>query len=362
MKRRNPYIGLPDRQFWKNDPGIADPLAFDPVSEVPFKISRTDKVVTAGSCFAQHLAHGLVKSGFNHFVTETAHPLFEPSLATQFNYGAFSARYGNVYTTRQFLQLLQRAYGTFQPLASHWPKPGSPTRVVDPFRPQIQPDGFVSPEELAADRVQHFAAIRRAVGECDVMVFTLGLTECWEDTRDGAIYPLAPGVAGGTYDPDQVRFRNFDVAESLADLMEALTFVRARNPGVRLLLTVSPVPLNATFEDRHVFVATALSKAVLRVVADNAARSLPLCAYFPSYEIITSPQVRGRYFGPDCREVLAEGVAHVMRTFFTHFAEDAPPVVAEKQRPPVAASPADHRAEMERLIDVLCDEEAITNR
>ncbi|QYK40883.1 MAG: GSCFA domain-containing protein [Paracoccaceae bacterium] len=358
--RKNPYAGLPDRQFWKNDPGIADYPAFDPVSEVPFRISRSDKVVTAGSCFAQHLAHGLVKSGFNHFVTEKAHPMFPESIATAFNYGAFSARYGNVYTTRQFHQLLLRAYGEFQPVEAFWPRPGSQTRVVDPFRPQIQPDGFVSAEELAADRVQHFAAIRRAVEECDVMVFTLGLTECWEDVRDGAIYPLAPGVAGGVYDPACVRFRNFGVADSLADLMAALNFVRARNPDVRLLLTVSPVPLNATYENRHVAVATTFSKAVLRVVADAAAGALPMCAYFPSYEIITSPQARGRYFGPDCRSVLAEGVAHVMRTFFRHFSEDGPQTAVPTPTPASTVA-EDHRAEMERPIDVLCDEEAISN-
>ena len=358
MSRRNPYIGLPDRQFWKNDAGIADPQAFDPVSEVPFSIAKTDKVVTAGSCFAQHLARGLVKSGFNHFVTEPAHPMFPEALAEAHNYGAFSARYGNVYTTRQFLQLLQRAYGTFIPVATHWPKG---ERTVDPFRPQIQPNGFVSPDELAADRVQHFAAIRRAIEGCDVMVFTLGLTEAWEDTRDGAIYPLAPGVAGGVYDPALVRFRNFDIAETLADLMAALAFVRARNPDVRLLLTVSPVPLNATFENRHVFVATTLSKAILRVAADTAAKSLPMCTYFPSYEIITCPQVRGRYFGPDCRAVLPEGVAHVMRTFFSHFAEGTGTKAATTATPgPVPAAP-DHRAEMERVIDILCDEEAISN-
>lgn len=360
MSRRNPYLGLPDRQFWKNDSGIEDPPSFDPVSEVPFTIAKTDKVVTAGSCFAQHLAKGLSAAGFNHFVTEPAHPMFSDDLAAAFNYGAFSARYGNVYTTRQFLQLIQRAYGLFTPQETHWPK-GRDGRVVDPFRPQIQPEGFVSAAELAADHVQHFAAIRRAIEDCDVLVFTLGLTEAWEDTRDGSVYPLAPGVAGGVWNPETVRFRNFDVAESYADLMEALNFVRARNPSVRILLTVSPVPLNATYEDRHVFVATTYSKAVLRVVADMAAKALPMCAYFPSYEIITSPQMRGRYFGPDCRAVLMEGVGHVMRCFFGHFAAESattPQTHATGRAPDTAG----HQAEMERLIDVLCDEEAITNR
>ena len=355
---RHPYVGLPDRQFWKNEPGIAKPHFFDPVSAVPFQITKTQKVVTAGSCFAQHVARNLTASGFNHHITETAHPMFQRALAEKFNYGLFSARYGNVYTARQFLQLLHRAFGLFKPVAQSWQKEAG-GRVVDPFRPQIQPDGFVSAEELLTDQVEHFAAVRRAIVEMDVLVFTLGLTECWEDRRDGAIFPLAPGVAGGVYDPDMVRFRNFDEVETSADLIAALTFVRSFNPTVKIILTVSPVPLNATMENRHVFESTTWSKAVLRIAAEKAKQALTDCAYFPSYEIITSPHVRGRYFGADCREVLPEGVGHVMRLFFKHFAGIDNRPIASKL---VQETPDKHLAELEKQFAVQCDEEAISNK
>lgn len=358
MTLRHPYVGLPDRQFWKNDAGIADPDLFDPVSVVPFKIAHTDKIVTAGSCFAQHLARVLSESGFNHFITEPAHPIFSDDLAKEFNYGTFSARYGNVYTARQFLQLLHRAFGLFEPVATAWPK-GDQGRVVDPFRPQIQPDGFVSDQELSADRAQHFAAIRRAVAEMDVLVFTLGLTECWQDTRDGAIFPLAPGVAGGVYDPALCRFVNFDADETAGDLRAAFDFIRARNPNLRIMVTVSPVPLNATFENRHVVVSTALSKAVLRVAAEKVTRAIENCVYFPSYEVITAPQIRGRYFGPDCRDVRLEGVAHVMRLFFRHFGDIDMGEPAGSETAPMIDS---HSAAMEQKLAMLCDEEAINNR
>ena len=44
------------------------------------------------------------------------------------------------------------------------------------------------------------------------------------------------------------------------------------NPGVRVLLTVSPVPLIATYEPRHVLVSTTYSKSVLRVAAEQVMR------------------------------------------------------------------------------------------
>lgn len=361
MKKRSPYVGLPDRQFWKKERGINDSRQFDPVSKIAFKISPGDKIVTAGSCFAQHVARYLRDSGYNYLVTEPAHPAFSGDLARQFNYGQFTARYGNLYTARQLKQLILRAHRAFEPEAVSWQK-GASGSVVDPFRPQIQPDGFVSEAELLEDRKHHFAAVRTAIAEMDVFVFTLGLTEGWADRRDGAVFPLAPGVAGGVFDPDLVEFRNFGLRETADDLAYSLEYIRNINPSVRIILTVSPVPLNATYEDRHVFVSTTWSKSVLRLAAEEMLTRFTDCLYFPSYEIITAPHVRGAYFGPDCREVTEEGVSHVMNLFFRHLTDaelDSMPHFDKRPLPPDTV--ATHLSEMSRAMDILCDEEAIVN-
>lgn len=124
MSPRHPYLGLPDRQFWKKEPGIADPDRFDPAAPAPFRLSRGTRLVTAGSCFAQHVGRHLAGQGYCHFITEPAHPMFPPEIAARFSYGMFAARYGNVYTARQLLQLLRRAYGLFTPQAVSWPQGG----------------------------------------------------------------------------------------------------------------------------------------------------------------------------------------------------------------------------------------------
>ena len=352
----HPYRDLPDRQFWKKEPGIADPSLLDPVSPPPFRISRRDRVVTAGSCFAQHVARSLTLSGLRHHVTERAHSIIPKKLGEVHNYGMFSARYGNVYTARQLRQLIGRAYGTFTPLADTWSAPNG-GGVVDPFRPQIQPGGFVDSAELAADRRQHLNATRRSFEEMDVFIFTLGLTEAWIDRRDGAVFPLAPGVAGGVYDPEQVTFRNFDESEVFEDLTAALRFLRLRRPNLRVILTVSPVPLNATYEDRHVMVASSWSKAVLRLVAEKCTKSLPDCYYFPSYEIITSPHVAATYFAPDRREVTSQGVEHVMSLFLRHVVD-----ANSEDDQPVSAPRHDlHHEAMQSAMELLCDEAAIDN-
>jgi len=310
----NPYAGKPDHQFWRRSVSGRGPEHVDPVVHVPFGISRTDQVATAGSCFAQHIARHLRATGFSYFVPENRPAL--PSSEDE-NYGTFSARYGNVYTVRQLWQLFQRAYGLFVPMDTAWRRADG--RFIDPFRPRIQAGGCASIEELLAERVSHLAAVRRVFEECDLFIFTLGLTEGWGACGDGAVFPLAPGTVASEVNADFYAFHNFTVAEMEGDLGRFIKALRSVNPGCRILLTVSPVALVATYEDAHVLAATIYSKSALRVVAEMATREFPLVGYFPSYEMITGPQARSVFFEDDLREVRPEGVAYVMSVFARHY-------------------------------------------
>jgi hypothetical protein len=326
----HPYKNAPEYRMWRK--AVAEPgrFAVDPVVKFPFSISPTDKVVTAGSCFAQHIARHLKNSGFNFYVTEPGHEALDDDTRSKFGYGLFSARYGNIYTARQLRQLIERAYGEFTPADDAWQ--GKDGRWFDPFRPTIQPDGFATREEFDLDRQQHFAAVRKALESLDIFVFTLGLTEAWVSAEDGAAYPICPGVAAGAFDPERHVFKNFSVLEIIADMTAVIERLRQINPRSRVILTVSPVPLMATAEDRHVLVATTYSKSVLRVAADELSRALPDVAYFPSYEVITGNHARGRYFAEDLRSVREVGVEHVMRLFFRHATTGAPQA-RQKPRP-----------------------------
>ena len=356
----HPYRSLPDRNFWKQS--IAD-IPFDqvdPVAGGKFRISRSDRVVTAGSCFAQHIARYLRAAGFNYFVTEPPNPIVPAQIAERFGYGLFSARYGNLYTSRQLVQLLRRAYGLFQPADDVWLRPDG--RLVDPFRPRIQPNGFVSMAEYQADRRQHFAAIRLAVEDLDVFVFTLGLTEGWTSRMDGAAYPLCPGVSGGSFDESQHVFVNLRAHEVVDDLREAVGFIRARNPRARFIFTVSPVPLVATAEPRSVLVSTTYSKSVLRVAAEEIASGDDEIAYFPSFEIITGQHTRGRYFAEDLRAVTEEGVSRVMQLFFQHYAQLGAADAGVREAPIGASSTQGPRqSEVAEAMGIICDEVALAS-
>ena len=345
----SPYDGAPDRQFWRRAVQDVPRHDVDPGTSRPLSMSRADRVATAGSCFAQHTSRALADAGFDFFVAEPGHGLTADE-ATRRGFGVFSARYGNIYSARQLRQLFARAFGTFVPAEGAWTRADG--RLVDAFRPRVEPDGFASLAHVVEARDSHLAAVRTMFEQLDVLIFTLGLTETWRSRLDGAVYPLAPGVAGGSFDPARHEFVNAPVAEIVADLRAFIGDLGAVNPRARLILTVSPVPLAATYEDQHVLVATAYSKAVLRVAAEEVCRAERVCTYFPSFEIITGPHADGRYFAADRRSVTDAGVAHVMHAFLR--AVGAPLSADQSRRQ--ALDLADHMCQASA---VLCDEEAI---
>ncbi len=345
---QHPYTSLPAYCFWRKAVAGLPPFQLDPLTESPFRISATDKVATAGSCFAQHIARKLKDARFNYYVTERAPQSLSSRVTAHRNYEVFSARYGNIYTSGQLLQLFDRAYGTFIPSLHHWTRGDG--RYVDPFRPQIEADGFDSAEAVEADRATHLSHVRDLLETLDVFVFTLGLTEGWRHSKDGAALPIAPGVAGGEWDSSQYKFVNETVIDVIRDMTSFIDRMRNVNPSARVILTVSPVPLIATYENRHILVSTTYSKSVLRVAAEEISKARSNVVYFPSYEIVISNA--HRYFEDDLRSVNDLGVEHVMRTFFRDFVDGGSPVS-------LLTNEIEIRNEIRAIAKVICDEESI---
>lgn len=322
----NPYGNLPDYHFWGRAVTNVSSQTLDPVVHVGMRLHKDSRIATAGSCFAQHIAHALQQNGYPYYITESSGGLNEAEAKLR-NYGVYSARYGNIYTARQLLQLFDRAYGDFIPGESAWLREDG--RLADPFRPQIEPDGFEHLTALEQSRKEQFGAVRELFETLDVFIFTLGLTEAWRNRRDGAVYPLAPGVVAGAMNPREHEFVNFNTVDVIGDLQAFINRLLRVNPKARMILTVSPVPLIATYEDKHVLEANTYSKSVLRAAAEEVCRRNAMCAYFPAYEMVTGHYNHGAWFEDDLRSVRVEGVEHVMCIFFAHYVQSGEINVAD---------------------------------
>jgi hypothetical protein len=331
-----PYDTADSRQIWTEAVAAIPTSEVDPQSPARFTIDRATKIASAGSCFAQRIAQELSGRGFTYVRTEDDCD--------------FSARYGNIYTTRQLAQLLERATGAFVPSDDVWTNPQG--LYIDPFRARAVPEGFTSVEALHADRRQHLEAVLRTIETAEVFIFTLGLTETWISAIDGAAYSAPPGYGSGQYDPQKHLFHNSDVAENVAYLERFLELAYRINPDLRVLLSVSPVPLALTYERANVLSATTYSKSVLRVAAEVIRRRYPQVDYVASYEIVTNTGNGSAYFSDDRRNVSDAAVAHVMQSFFRNFAPE--PLVLSLERPAVA--PHEDPCDEEHLLrSVLAD-------
>lgn len=315
--RRHPYAGLPARQIWRRAVGALDSAPGGDAGlaglwQPAFALAPGARVAGLGSCFARHMTPWLRAAGLALPDHEPPPPFMEPQTARAFGYLAYPCRTGDIYTARQMRQLVEdAAAGRVDPGAVWW-RAG---RAHDALRPGVEPEGLDNAEEVLALRRAHLACVRRMLEAAECLVFTLGMTEGWACTATGRVVPLAPGIIAGEMDRTRFRPIVFGQAELREDLRALRRALRGLNPGMKLLLTVSPVPLAATAMPAHALGANAAAKAALRTAAGEFAARHGDVDYFPAWEIVMHPGRAASPFADDLRTVRPEVVAQVMRVF-----------------------------------------------
>ena len=347
--RNNPYIKLAPKAFWKKGVAKEDPHSINDIYSKKFSITKDTKIAAAGSCFAQHITRHLKKNGFSVIDEEPAPKDLPKDEHNKYGYSLYSARYGNIYTVRQLLQLAEEVSGERKPDDYIFEKNG---RFFDGLRPTTNPDGFSSIKDLENDRSLHIESVKRVFRKLDILIFTLGLTEMWVSKKSGTVFPTAPGVVVGEFDPDLYKFENAyfnGIIKDFEKFRDIMLTIRENKP-FKVLLTVSPVPLAATASNQHVLVSNTHSKAILRAVAGTLSMRKNI-DYFPSYEIVTNPKLASSGFKDDFRTVKNETVEIVMRHFFKDFTNHKKCVDIKKI--------SNSKVENENEEDVICEDQLL---
>ena len=304
---QNPYRALPETSFWSS--GVKSPLdsreglAITPLLD---SLSDGDTIVSGGSCFAQYIGQELLSRGFRYLRSTFSGERIE------------SFGIGNIYSIAQLRQWLEVALGR-----RRWSDgtvfEEEPGRYVDyllPHRPPLLSlaDVIRHRKEVSEEMLHHLSA-------ADLFVFTLGLTETWKNEH-GDILPACPGTLAGEFDEAAHAFRNCTFDDIVADLEIVENLLSELNPSIRIVLTVSPVPLTATATGEHVLLATTYSKSVIRAAVGQFCRTSERTSYFPSYELIHHHVGADWRFEDNLRSVSRSGVGYVM----SHaFGEDSAP-------------------------------------
>lgn len=332
----HPYVGRPARAFWR--PAVAAaPATPTDVYRPRWPVTESDRIATAGSCFAQHIGRALRDGGLRLLDVEPPPKALPVEHHARFGYGLYSARHGNIYTARQLRQIAEQALGVRDPRPVVWARDD---RFYDAQRPTVEPEGLDSPGEVAAHRAWHLARVRALLSTVDVFIFTLGMTEAWADRSTGTVFPTAPGVVAGRYDPDAHRLVQLGFTDVCDDLeaFRDLVLRSRRGQPFRLLLTVSPVPITATASDAHVLVAAWGSKCLLRAAAGEMCARHADIDYLPSFDLTANPFNGGVYYQPDRRTITPEGVERAVRLFLDAHGRGPSRPAPDAAEPPGAAT------------------------
>lgn len=132
------------------------------------------------------------------------------------------------------------------------------------------------------------AETKRIFDETDVFILTFGLSEIWYDEVTGNVFWRT--IPKDVYDPSRHKFRVSTVGENKDNLRAIYHLIRKHRPDAKILFTLSPIPLIATFRDNSCLTSNSVSKSVLRVALDEVVREFRddgVLYYWPSYEIVT---------------------------------------------------------------------------
>ncbi|WP_439493698.1 GSCFA domain-containing protein [Bosea sp. (in: a-proteobacteria)] len=172
-----------------------------------------------------------------------------------------------------------------------------------------------SREEMLEERLKVIKIYKQCIS-ADVIFLTLGLVEAWYDKTTNSYTNIPPW---GHFLGSRFELRVTDYSENRQAIEDFISLVRSKiAPDLKIVLTVSPVPLSDTFSGQDIVVANAYSKSVLRCVAQDIAERDQNCDYFPSYEMVTTANPRDAWY-PDFRHVKREFVDQIIDVFLKEY-------------------------------------------
>jgi hypothetical protein len=245
--------------------------------------SRESSVLTMGSCFAQNLRNYLGERGLQ------SDWLFVPP------------GLNNTFALRNFID---------------WCLTGE--RASDAYWYDAHSEGgavkWAPPGE--------HEAYRRVLRDMSGLVLTVGLAEVWYDTGTGGVFWR--GIPKSIYDSARHKCRVSTVAENRDNLSHIVRALRALRPEFPIIVTLSPIPLKATFERPSILSADCVSKSTLRVaIHELLGEGHSNLHYWPSFEIVRwlGSHIEEALFGEDgnTRHINRRTVRLILESFIRHY-------------------------------------------
>lgn len=319
------------------------------------RFSRDAKVFTIGSCFARNIERELRANKIMTLTDGIQIP------ADFYEVSADPRAAMNKFNIPSILDELCRAFDPDANLINGLIPAGSDL-WFDPATTSIR---MMTIDEAIQLRTTVVETMQK-IAEADVIIFTLGLVEMWRDRLTGLnlnthphpkavrfetglrqelarnlhqaqknieaarIGGKAPNnddlalVEATTEDKLQSRFEFLrpEYADLVVDMHKIVALCTKVAPQAKVVITVSPVPLQTTMTPDDVVCSSTYSKAILRVIAEEMRQSYDHVDYFPSFEMVTNSP-RSLAWLDDQVHAHPDTVSKVTSTFVNEWFETA---------------------------------------
>lgn len=247
-----------------------------------FKIAPDDKIVMLGSCFTDNVGARLSDAGFD-VVHNPMGPLFNP------------ASIASVVSRREMFAIddLRREADGWHCLA---------------FASRYMSDDA---DVLLARVNDEFSALRRAIDEADVLVFTFGTAFVFEEVATGRIVGNCHRIAAREF-----HRRRMSVAEIVRLWQPVLETLTSLSPASRIIFTVSPI--RHTADTLH---GNTLSKSILHLAIDELAGHNACASYFPAFEALVDDLRDYAFYAADAKHPSPEAIDYIFSIFKQTFIE-----------------------------------------
>jgi tetratricopeptide (TPR) repeat protein len=158
-----------------------------------------------------------------------------------------------------------------------------------------------------------------------VFILTLGVAPAFFDRATGDFVLPRPSALNARALAEKYRFRTTTVQENVDNVLYLINFIRSIAPDIKVVVTVSPVPLLASFEYESAVQADCLSKSTMRLVAHEVVNNSNLenILYWPSFEVFRwAGSNAGNFYAADdgaAWHVSEEKVAGTIKAFVEMF-------------------------------------------
>lgn len=205
-------------------------------------IRKSTQFFTMGSCFARNISVSLNKSGY---------------LSTHME---ISEYINTTYANRALVDWLSGRE--------------TDASVISRIN-ELLPAGWTAESTLAKIR------------STDVFILTLGVAPAFFDRATGNFVLPRPTSLNSRVLAEKYQYRTTSVQENVDNVLYLIDFIRMLSPKVKIVITVSPVPLLASFEFESCVSADCLSKSTMRLTAHEIVNNSGLenIIYWPSFEV-----------------------------------------------------------------------------